>query len=106
MVLEVVNAHELPGDVHLSEPMFSVALPRVKLAPRFADLHWHRACSGGLFEEEHGMFRSLQILCGMVIGCIGFTQIGENPVQGSTALLVGGFLVLSGVDRFFEIQNK
>lgn len=52
------------------------------------------------------MFRSLQILCGMVIGCIGFTQIGENPVQGSTALLVGGFLVLSGVDRFFEIQNK
>ncbi|NTV42792.1 MAG: hypothetical protein HGA63_05770 [Syntrophobacteraceae bacterium] len=52
------------------------------------------------------MFRSLQILFGMVIGCIGFMQIGENPVPGATALLVGGFLVLSGVDHFFEIHNK
>lgn len=52
------------------------------------------------------MFRSLQILFGMIIGFIGFVQIGENPLPGSTALLVGGFLVLSGVDYFFEIHNK
>lgn len=80
--------------------------PLAEVTPKLGNLPWHGACSDSPIEEELGMLRSLQILFGMVVGCIGFMQIGENPVQGSTALLVGGFLVLSGVDRFFEIQNK
>lgn len=56
--------------------------------------------------KEQDMMRSLQIFLGLVIGCVGFLRISENPEQGSTALLVGGFLILAGIDHLFEIHNK
>lgn len=45
------------------------------------------------------MNTSLQIALGIVIGLMGLLQVPENPLVGSSALLVGGFLILQGVDH-------
>jgi len=45
------------------------------------------------------MVASLQILFGFVVGCAGFVLIGDSPAVGGSALLLSGFLILSGIDH-------
>jgi len=42
---------------------------------------------------------SLHILLGLIIGATGFSQIADNPMPGISALFLGGFLVLAGIDH-------
>jgi hypothetical protein len=51
------------------------------------------------------MFIVMRILLGLVVGCIGFVQIAENPVQGCSALLVGGFVILAGLDHLSDLNR-
>ena len=46
------------------------------------------------------MNTSLQIALGIVIGFAGLLHVPSNPVVGSCALLIGGFLILQGVDNW------
>lgn len=46
------------------------------------------------------MVSSIQIMFGLVAGCFGFVRISSDPLLGGCALLVSGFLILSGIDRF------
>ncbi len=57
------------------------------------------ALTFGVLEKEFKMFNVIQIFAGFVIGCIGFMQIAENPIQGCSALLLSGFIILAGLDR-------
>ncbi len=50
------------------------------------------------------MITVMRILLGFVVCCIGFVQIAENPVQGCSALLLGGFVILAGLDRLTELK--
>lgn len=45
------------------------------------------------------MNTSLQIALGIAIGLMGMMQVPDNPWLGSSALLIGGFLILQGVDH-------
>jgi hypothetical protein len=46
------------------------------------------------------MNTSLQIALGVVVGLLGLLQVPHDPLIGSSALLIGGFLILQGVDRW------
>jgi hypothetical protein len=46
------------------------------------------------------MNTSLQIALGIVIGLVGLIQVPDNPLVGSCSLLIGGFLILQGVDNW------
>jgi hypothetical protein len=50
------------------------------------------------------MITVMRIFLGFVVCCIGFVQIAENPVQGCSALLLGGFVILAGLDRLTELK--
>ena len=41
----------------------------------------------------------IQIVSGLVIGCAGFHQIAEHPLQGICALFLAGFLVMTGFEK-------
>lgn len=45
------------------------------------------------------MLAWIQIGLGLLIGGIGFHAIGENPLQGSCALFLAGFLFMSGFEK-------
>jgi|EPASupsiteSAE347_1022098.scaffolds.fasta_scaffold00071_36 hypothetical protein len=45
------------------------------------------------------MITSLQIFIGFVIGCTGLLQIASTPFSGCSALVLGGFLILDGIDH-------
>jgi len=47
----------------------------------------------------------VRILFGFVVGCIGFVEISENPVQGCSALLLAGFVILAGLDRSTDLNR-
>jgi hypothetical protein len=52
----------------------------------------------------------IQIVSGLVVGCAGFHQIAEHPIQGVSALFLAGFLVMIGfekklAERSREIRN-
>jgi len=51
------------------------------------------------------MFTVMRILLGFVVGCIGFVQIAENPIQGCSALLLGGLVMLAGLDRLTGLNR-
>lgn len=46
------------------------------------------------------MNTSLQIALGIVVGLAGLLHVAYDPLIGSSALLIGGFLILQGVDRW------
>ncbi len=41
----------------------------------------------------------IQMVSGIVIGGAGFYQIAEHPAQGICALLLAGFLVMTGFEN-------
>ncbi len=45
------------------------------------------------------MLAWVQIGLGLLIGGAGFHSIGENPLQGSCALFLAGFLIMSGFEK-------
>jgi hypothetical protein len=51
------------------------------------------------------MMVSLQIILGLVVGGGGFLTIVHNPVAGGAALLVAGFLILTGINRISDINR-
>jgi hypothetical protein len=55
-------------------------------------------------EEEFEMFTIIQVFLGFVVGCIGFMQIAEHPIQGCSALLLSGFIILAGLDRSHHVN--
>lgn len=46
------------------------------------------------------MIAAIEIVTGLFLGCMGFLQIPDNPVSGSSALFISGLLLLSGIDGF------
>jgi sulfite exporter TauE/SafE len=52
------------------------------------------------------MVSTVQMLLGLVIGVLGFRQIAENPLTGCSALFLGGFLILVGLDHFLGSGPK
>ena len=40
-----------------------------------------------------------QIVTGLVISGLGFSQIPTSPEGGCVALILGGLMIMSGVDR-------
>lgn len=43
-----------------------------------------------------------QIVIGLIVGALGFFQMEENTLAGCSALFVGGFLILAGIDRLWS----
>lgn len=39
-----------------------------------------------------------KIVLGVVCACVGFWQLTENPVHGCSTLILGGFMILGGMD--------
>jgi hypothetical protein len=56
-------------------------------------------------EEEREMFTFIQIFVGLVVGFIGFMHIAENPIQGCSALLLSGFIILAGLDHSHDVNR-
>jgi UDP-N-acetylmuramyl pentapeptide phosphotransferase/UDP-N-acetylglucosamine-1-phosphate transferase len=52
------------------------------------------------------MIISMQIILGFLIGCIGFSQMANNPLTGSSALLLSGFMIMAGIDGLFAIKKN
>ena len=50
-------------------------------------------------KEETAMIAWIQIILGLLIGGAGFHRIVENPLQGSCALFLAGFLFLTGFEK-------
>jgi len=48
------------------------------------------------------MLVAVEIISGGIAAYLGFLRFGENPSIGFYALLVSGFLILSGVNRWFN----
>ncbi len=44
------------------------------------------------------MLAIIEIVTGLVLGCIGFFEIPNNPASASSALFVSGLLLIAGVD--------
>jgi hypothetical protein len=44
------------------------------------------------------MISLLQIVFGFLCGGLGFWLLPESPAQGSSALLLAGFMILGGID--------
>jgi hypothetical protein len=49
------------------------------------------------------MVASLRVFFGFVVGCAGFVMIGDSPAVGGSALLLSGFLILSGIDHLCNV---
>lgn len=45
------------------------------------------------------MAGTLQIILGLTLGLAGFLQISSNPAPACSVALIGGLLVLEGVNR-------
>ncbi len=45
------------------------------------------------------MIALIEVIAGLVIGGVGFGRIAENPLEGSCALFLAGFLLLTGVEK-------
>lgn len=45
------------------------------------------------------MIAWIQIAFGLLIGGAGFQRIAENPLQGSCALFIAGFLIMAGFEK-------
>ena len=43
----------------------------------------------------------IQITLGLLIGGAGFNHIAESPLPGCCALLVAGFLMMTGFEKWF-----
>jgi len=96
-------------------PWRFLSAPRTLLSPsvtrQVGATGWHANCSSprsnGLTlltnernqDWEAGMITSLQIFIGFVIGCTGLLQIASTPFSGCSALVLGGFLILDGIDH-------
>jgi hypothetical protein len=48
----------------------------------------------------------IQIVSGLVIGCAGFHQIAEHPLQGICALFLAGFLVMIGFEKKLAERSR
>jgi|GEM_PF-5725264 len=48
---------------------------------------------------------SRQILLGLIVGATGFFQIADNPMPGISAVCLGGFLILAGIDPLNRSKN-
>ncbi len=48
----------------------------------------------------------IQIVSGFVIGCAGFHQIAEHPLQGICALFLAGFLVMIGFEKKLAERSR
>ncbi len=48
----------------------------------------------------------IQIVAGLVIGCAGFLQIAEHPVQGISALFLAGFLIMTGFEKRLAQRSR
>ncbi|MEM5788742.1 MAG: hypothetical protein AAGU11_15640 [Syntrophobacteraceae bacterium] len=45
------------------------------------------------------MFAFFEIALGLVIGGVGYSRIADNPLHGCCALLLAGFLIMTGFER-------
>jgi hypothetical protein len=48
----------------------------------------------------------IQIVSGLVVGCVGFHQIAEHPIQGVSALFLAGFLVMIGFEKMLAERSR
>ena len=56
-------------------------------------------------EKEREMSNIIQVFMGLVVGCVGFLRIAEHPIQGCSALLLSGFLILAGLDHSHDVNR-
>jgi hypothetical protein len=56
-------------------------------------------------DKETKVFTGMQIILGFMVGAIGFLQIAENPGLGCSALLLGGFMIMAGVDHLGHVNE-
>jgi hypothetical protein len=75
-----------------------------------AAMIWNTICSSFPGKGGDDMSGVIQIVSGLVLGCAGFHQIAEHPIQGISALFLAGFLVMIGfekklAERSREIRN-
>ncbi len=56
--------------------------------------------------KEEDMTTSMQIVSALILGCVGFLRISEDPVSGCSLLFVGGMLMLSGVDALWHLKGR
>ncbi|MFZ2447394.1 MAG: hypothetical protein WAW37_13640 [Syntrophobacteraceae bacterium] len=45
------------------------------------------------------MIAWIEITLGLLIGGVGFNHIAENPLPGCCALLIAGFLIMTGFEK-------
>lgn len=45
------------------------------------------------------MMRIILYVCGLLVGVVGFLRISYNPLEGTSALLLAGFLVMRGFEK-------
>jgi hypothetical protein len=57
-------------------------------------------------QKELEMIASVQIILGFVVGGLGFLQIANNPLTGSSALLLSGFMIMAGIDSLFALKKS
>jgi hypothetical protein len=51
------------------------------------------------------MMTSIQIMLGLIVGCLGFWLIGNSPLTGGSALLLSGFIIMAGVDGLCAVKK-
>ena len=61
--------------------------------------------TGRRHQREAKMITSLQIFIGFVIGCTGLLQIANAPFSGCSALVLGGFLILDGINNLCHHED-
>lgn len=53
------------------------------------------------------MLTLFEIVSGLVIGAAGFARLADDPLQGCWALLLAGFLLMTGVEKtIFKERRK
>jgi hypothetical protein len=60
---------------------------------------WNKTCSFFSTKGRDDMKGIIQMVSGIAIGGAGFYQIAEHPIQGICALLLAGFLMMTGFEN-------
>ncbi|MCE5334879.1 MAG: hypothetical protein LLG06_09835 [Desulfobacteraceae bacterium] len=45
------------------------------------------------------MMRIVLFVCGLCVGAVGFLRMAFNPLEGTSALLLAGFLLMRGMEK-------
>ena len=67
---------------------------------------WNTICSSFPGKGGEDMRGVIQIVSGLVVGCAGFHQIAEHPIQGVSALFLAGFLVMIGFEKWLAERSR